>query len=304
MTSTHGAPPRPSAGMPDAEIAIDTHLVRALLREQHPDLTDAPLALLAEGWDTMTFRLGDDLIVRMPRRAIVGRQIVNEQQWLPLLAPRLPLPISAPVRIGRPNERYPWPWSVLRYLPGSPVDDATLAADDGATLGRFLRALHHAPPGDAPTNEFRGGPLADRRGAFDGRAQSLAARGLLAPDIERIWRAALDAPIDVEPVWIHGDLHPLNVLAHAGRLSAVIDWIDLCAGDPATDLAALWALPLTRAAREAALAAYGDASVATLERARGWACYFGVMHYASGLENAPRHARIGARILRDLADDA
>ena len=302
MTSTHGAPPRPSTGMPDAEVAIDAGLVRALLREQHPDLADAPLALLAEGWDTMTFRLGDAFVVRLPRRAIVGRQIMNEQRWLPLLAPRLPLPISAPLRLGRPNARYPWPWSILRYLPGAPVDEVVLDVRNGETLGRFLRALHRPPAAEAPSNPFRGGPLADRRASYEDRAASLAARGLLPAGIESIWRDGLAAPIDVAPAWLHGDLHPLNVLAHEGRLSAVIDWIDLCGGDPATDLASLWALPLTADARAATLAAYGAVSAATLCRARGWAAYFGVMHYASGLENAPRHARIGARIVRDLSD--
>jgi aminoglycoside phosphotransferase (APT) family kinase protein len=171
-------------------------------------------------------------------------------------------------------------------------------------LGRFLAALHRPAPHDAPTNEFRGGPLADRRTSFEERARRLAELHLLPDAIERIWADALDAPIDVEPTWLHGDLHPLNVLSHAGRLSAVIDWIDICAGDPATDLACLWTLPLAADARGAALSAYGRVSQQTLVRARGWAGYFGVMHYASGLTNAPRHARIGERILRDLANDA
>src|SRR5262249_40103269 len=98
--------------MPDAEIPIDATTVHALLRAQMPDLADGRIAVLAEGWDTMPFRLGDDLLVRLPRRAIVGTQIVNEHVWLPRLAPLLPLPIPAPVRMGAPHADYPWPWSV------------------------------------------------------------------------------------------------------------------------------------------------------------------------------------------------
>jgi aminoglycoside phosphotransferase (APT) family kinase protein len=296
-------PPPIPLGMPEAEVAIDAERVRGLLRAQHPDLADLPIALLAEGWDTVTFRIGEDLLARLPRRAIVGVQIVNEHVWLPRLAPRLPVPIPAPVRIGAPQGDYPWPWSVLPYFPGATIGDAPLDRAVGTTFGEFLRALHHTPPADAPTNPYRGGPLAARRDGYNDRAKGLAARLSLPRVVDRIWDAGVEAPIDVAPTWLHGDLHPLNVLMDDGRLSAVIDWIDICAGDRATDLAALWALPFTADARAAALAAYGGVSDATLARARAWAAYFGVVHLSSGLANAPRHARIGERILQTLAED-
>jgi aminoglycoside phosphotransferase (APT) family kinase protein len=293
-----------SAGMPAAEIALDVNRVRSLLRAQHADLADLPIGVLAEGWDTMTFRLGDQLIVRLPRRAIVGAQIVNEQVWLPRLAPTLPLPIPAPVRVGAPQADYPWPWSIVPYYPGEPIGDAPLGPSVGTTFAAFLAALHRAPPDDAPLNPFRGGPLADRAASWVDRTRMFAERGvMLDAAVARIWAAGLTAPIDVPPTWLHGDLHPLNVLIHDGRLSAVIDWIDLCAGDCATDLASLWALPFTADARAAAIARYGVVSRQTLARARGWAAYFGVMHLAAGLDNAPRHARIGERMLRSLAED-
>jgi len=290
--------------MPAAEVTLDAERVRSLLRAQHPDLADRTIDVLAEGWDTMTFRLGADLIVRLPRRAIVGAQIVNEQLWLPRLAPVLPLPIPAPVRVGAPQADFPWPWSIVPFYPGEPIGDAPLDRSVGTVFGGFLRALHRTPPPDAPVNPFRGGPLADRAASYNDRAKGLAERGALPEAARRVWIDALQAPIDVAPTWLHGDLHPLNVLIDDGRLSAVIDWIDVCAGDRATDLASLWALPFTADARAAAFAAYGDVSRGTLARARGWAAYFGVMHLSAGLANAPRHARIGERILRSLADDA
>jgi len=289
--------------MPAAEVSVDANRVRDLLRAQHPDLADLSIRVLAEGWDTLTFRLGTDLIARMPRRAVVGAQIVNEQIWLPRLAPTLPLPIPAPVRIGAPQGDYPWPWSIAPYFVGAPIGTTPLDESVGIAFGAFLRVLHRSPPEGAPTNPFRGGPLAHRADGYNDHAKGLVERGLLPEAVSRAWTAALRAPIDVAPTWLHGDLHPLNVLLHEGRISAVIDWIDVCAGDRATDLASLWALPFTAAGRAAAFAEYGAVSSATLARARGWAAYFAVMHLAAGIGNAPQHAPIGVGIARALADD-
>lgn len=99
--------------MPAAEIDIDADLVRALLDDQHPDLAGEPIRLVANGWDNVLFRLGEELVVRLPRRALAVPLVLHEQRWLPQLAPRLPLPIPAPVRVGLPGTGFPWPWEVL-----------------------------------------------------------------------------------------------------------------------------------------------------------------------------------------------
>ena len=109
-------------GLPPAEFAIDERLVRVLLEHQHPDLADRPLSFLAAGWDNATYRLGDDLAVRLPRIAAGDALIRNEQRWLPKLAERLPIPIPAPVRTGRPGAGYPWHWSVVPWFPGRSTD--------------------------------------------------------------------------------------------------------------------------------------------------------------------------------------
>ena len=108
--------------MPAAEVDISADLVRRLLAAQYPDLADLPVVFMANGWDNAMFRLGDGLVVRMPRRQLGARILVHEQRWLPVLAPRLPLPIPAPVRTGRPGEGYPWPWSVVPFLPRRPAE--------------------------------------------------------------------------------------------------------------------------------------------------------------------------------------
>lgn len=296
-------PPQP-AGKPAAEVAIDADLIRLLLAEQHADLADQPLSRLAEGWDNVMFRLGEAQMVRLPRRAVAAELLENEQRWLPELAAHLPLPIPAPMRIGQPSTAYPWSWSVLPFLPGAPLDEEALDSDQGVVLGGFLKALHSvAPPSDAPINVARGGPLTDRKAGFDDRAARLAAQGLLPEHVSHLWREGLEAPRDIAPTWLHGDLHPLNLLAQAGRLTAVIDWGDICAGDPACDLGCLWVLLSNPGARHKALAAYGDVSPATLTRARGWAAYIGVVLLDSGLINSPRHARIGETIFVNLAQE-
>ncbi|MDQ1465634.1 MAG: hypothetical protein QOH10_49, partial [Actinomycetota bacterium] len=152
----------PAERTPAAEVAIDDGLVRRLLTEQLPDLRGLPLVRLAEGWDNVIFRLGDELTVRLPRRRLAAELVEHEQRWLPELAPKLPLAIPAPVGIGRPGPGYPWAWSVCPWLPGAVAQQ--VAPDDpfdaATRLGRFLAALHEPAPPDAPANPFRGVPLA------------------------------------------------------------------------------------------------------------------------------------------------
>lgn len=287
------------SGTPAAEIAIDEGLVRALIAAQHPDLADLDVRPAASGWDNAMFMVGDDLAVRIPRRAAGAPLILNEQRWLPALADQLPLPIPAPARLGAPGCGYPYAWSVVPWLLGAPADLAVPAADQGPPLARFLRALHRPPPPGAPRNPFRGVPLSDRAAAVEARMARLGEA--VAPEIQPIWRDALSAPLDSPSTWLHGDLHGRNVLVEAGRFSAVIDWGDLCQGDAATDLAAIWSLLPNGGSRKAALDAYG-ASFDTVRRARGWAVFFGVMLLDAGQVDDPRLAAAGAATLARVVE--
>ena len=140
---------------------------------------------------------------------------------------------------------------------------------------------------------------------FDERVTSLGRRGVLLPSsIHGIWHRALDAPVIKQRLWIHGDLHPLNVLVKDGRLAALIDWGDMAGGDPATDLACFWSLLQSRASRARALRSYASCSDDLVLRAQGWAALLGVVLLDSGLEDSPRHARIGEQIVRALDEDA
>lgn len=289
-------------GTPPAEVHIDAELVRALLRQQHADLANLPLLPAESGWDNAMYRLGETLAVRLPRRSSAAELVAHEQRWLSMLAPELPLPTPVPVRIGMPGCGYPWSWSVVPWISGVTADVSPASDDQALPLVQFLRALHRPAPSDAPRNAYRGVMLAERRGAVEERMQRLQeVTELVTPAIQRIWEQALAAPMDVEATWVHSDLHARNVLVNDGRISGVIDWGDVAAGDRATDLASIWMLLESKAAREIAMNAYG-ASDATWARAKGWAVFFGTVLLDTGLADNPRHAHMGERVLQHLAE--
>ena len=287
--------------MPAADVEVSADLVRRLLADQHPDLARLPVEFLANGWDNELYRVGDGLVARLPRRALGAQIITNEQRWLPGLAPRLPLPIPSPERTGVPACGYPYSWSVVPYLPGVPAAQASSfdPAAAAAAVGGFLGALHVPAPADAPANPFRGVPLAARASTF---AANLALIGgqVDRDAVLRAWVAALAAPgYDGPPVWLHGDLHPANILVNDGLVSGVIDFGDITAGDPASDLSVAWMLlpPGFHASFWSAYqAAGGRAGDAVRARARGWALNLAVVFLAHSEDN-PVIRQVGRRTL-------
>ena len=286
---------------PEAEVLVDTETVRALLKTQHPDLADLPLSEVATGWDNVTFRLGEAMAVRLPRRVASAAMLEREQHWLPTIANCLSVPVSTPLRIGKPGTQYPFSWSIVPWLSGETADLAPLRADQAKPLARFLRALYVAAPADAPRNPTRGVPLQQRAAAVEERMQRLAQKtALMSSNVTKVWESALQAPPAEMATWIHGDLHPQNVLVQKGELAAVIDWADIAAGDSATDLACIWMLLPTVAARESAIAEYGSVPIATWSRALGWAVNLGSLLLETGSVNSPWHAKIGELTLRRI----
>jgi len=291
-------------GTPPADVVIDLPLIRGLLQDQYPDLAHLPCVLLDAGWDNVMVRLGESLCLRLPRRAVAASLIEHEQRWLPILASVLPLPVPVPLRTGMPGRGYPWKWSIVPWLAGETADLCPPAAGEASRLGSFLKALHTPAPPAAPLNPFRSVPLQQRAAGIEARMERLAANSpLITAELRRVWQDALAAQIDVGPTWIHGDLHPRNVLADAGELAGVIDWGDVAAGDPATDLAVIWMLFSDPRARREVLAAYGPISEATARRAKGWAVGFGVILLETGMADDPRHAAVGERTLRQVVAD-
>jgi aminoglycoside phosphotransferase (APT) family kinase protein len=247
-------------------LEVDEALVRRLLAEQFPQWADRRLRRVElPGTVNAVFRLGDELALRLPRLDGPTEPGGKELEWLPRLAPRLPLEIPVPIAQGRPTDDYPWFWDVHTWVGGDTATveeiDAIQAARD---LAAFVAALQQVDPAGAPPG--RGIPLAER----DREIRYWLARFGGDPAVSAQWERALAAPPwDGPPVWRHGDLDVRNWLVRNGRLSGVIDWGSMGVGDPACDVMVAWKLH-SAAARDAFREAL-PADDATWEQARGWA---------------------------------
>jgi aminoglycoside phosphotransferase (APT) family kinase protein len=289
----------PAGKMHADEVDTDESLVRRLLAAQLPQWADLPIEPVhSAGTDNAIYRLGDDMAVRLPRIHWATGQVDKEHQWLPRLAPLLPLAIPVPLAKGKPAEGYPWHWSVHRWLEGENATIERIAdpVQAAAVLGQFVAALQRIDADGGPLpgqhNFFRGVPLAMR----DAHTRNAigALHGILDTDAATAaWEAALQAPSwHRPPVWIHGDLQSGNLLARQGRLSAVIDFGCLGVGDPASDLIVAWNL-LSAETRDVFRAAL-PVDDATWARGRGWALsvwLVGLPYYLDTNPEFVRHAR-------------
>ena len=225
---------------------VNESLVRALLEDQFPQWAKLPVHPISQGgWDNRTFRIGNELVARLPSAADYEAAVRREQRWLPYLRSCLPLEIPEPVAFGQPGRGFSWVWSIYRWIPGAtsasspPTETGQFAAD----LAAFLNALHQAPATDGPApsaeNFYRGGDLAVYDREFRQAVAAIAGQVDTASALA-VWSAALASRWSGRPVWVHGDFALGNLLVWQGRLVAVIDFGQFCAGDPACDLAIAW----------------------------------------------------------------
>ncbi len=270
----------PVMSTPDPEIAITADLAQRLLDDQHPDLADRALMAAGEGWDNVMIRLGDDLALRLPRRTIANELISNEQRWLPLIQLSSPIPLPVPVRVGCATSYYPYTWSVVPWFPGGRATTEPLAATQIGPFAAFLRELHVHAPRHAPQNMFRNQPLTAYGAAVERRLALVETSGVdlgvHVTKIRSIWRDLEATAIDAEPTWIHGDLHPNNVVTDNGALVSVVDWGDMTAGDASTDLSSVWSL-FEPSLHDGFWAAYGPVTEETRNRARASAIHFALL---------------------------
>jgi aminoglycoside phosphotransferase (APT) family kinase protein len=282
------------------EIHTDPELVAQLLAGQFPHWAHLPVRRVASaGTDNALYRLGDDIVVRLPRIHWAVDSLDKEHQWLPRLAPRLPVAIPVPLAKGVPAHGYPWHWSVYRWLDGeNPTidhhgDPRQLAAD----LASFLTALQHIDPTGGPL-AGRGGPLATRDEPT--RAAIAALHGEVDTDaVIAAWEAALQAPPStLPPCWIHADLSPGNVLLVRQRLSAVIDFSLVGLGDPACDLPIAWNL-LPEHVRDLFRTTLGIDD-ATWARGRGWALSIALIQLPYYRDTNPTLAASARHVIREV----
>lgn len=285
--------------MPAAEFDIDADLVRRLLADQFPDLAGLDIVELANGWDNVMFRLGDDLTVRLPRREAAVVLIENEQNALSVLAPRLDIPVPEPVHRGEPSDEFPMRWSICRWFPGEMASDVPLddPEREASRLGHFLTALHTPAPDDAPDNPYRGQDVRTiEHRVVDNLAKSQRDDATLLVEQWRTW--ATVEPHAGPPMWLHGDLHSANVLVDEGAVSAVIDFGDVTSGDPAVDFPIAWML-FDADGRDVLRQATPHVDDALWSRAKAWALHFAVMYLGHSADNPRLHA-MGERLLVEL----
>lgn len=286
-------------GMHPDEFRLDTELVRGLISRQFPAWEDLPIEFVAQGTVNAMYRLGDDMVVRLPfvERGAAG--IEREATWLPRLAPQLTARIPAVLGIGRPDADYPCPWLVLNWLKGQhPVPDRLDDADGLAVdLAGFISELRRLETHGAPKG-YRGGPLT----ALDEPVRECLGQLVDLVDVAALtatWEESLAAPAwPGEPVWLHCDLLVGNVLVDGGRLSGILDFAAAGIGDPACDLMVAWSIlpSASRAVLRQALHT-DDASWA---RGRGWALSQAAIALPYYRDSNPSMATGSLRILREL----
>ncbi len=294
----------PDLGPLPRRVSVDADQVRRLVGDQFPQWADLPVRPVSRsGWDNFTFHLGDAMVVRVPSAAEYALAVEKEQRWLPVLAPRLPLPTPVPLAQGRPGAGYPFSWSIYVWLAGSPArgdrisDPVRFALD----LAGFLAALRRIDPGGGPRpgkhNWFRGATLR----TYDAQVQRALTTldGHLALDPAReIWEAALDARWDGVDSWFHGDVAAGNLLLGQGELTAVIDFGTCGVGDPSCDLAIAWTL-LTAEGRRA-FREHLSADEPSWARGRGWALWKTLVTCARTVGRADEEAAGARRVLDEI----
>jgi aminoglycoside phosphotransferase (APT) family kinase protein len=296
-----------SVDFPNVQPQIDTALAGRLIGAQFPQWSGLPIRpVAADGWDNRTFHLGDRMTMRLPSGPWYARQVAKEQQWLPKLAPAVPLPIPAPLGHGRPGEGYPFPWSIYGWIDGDTATPERIGdlAEFAVDVAGFLVALRGVDatggPGPGRHNFYRGGPL---NTYHDETLAAIAELGTAVPaDVcRRIWQDGLDAGWDGPPVWFHGDVAPGNLLVRDGRLAAVIDFGTSGVGDPACDLAIAWGV-FTGASRAAYRAGFG-ADDAMWARGRSWALWKALIVYAETRGACTPREADARRVLTEILDE-
>lgn len=291
-----------SKKMHEGEVDIDAELVGRLIADQFPQLAHLPIrAVRSTGTVNAIYRLGDNLYVRLPRMREWAQDLEKEWQWLPKIAPHLPLWVPRPRERGSPTSLYPFSWAIYGWIDGQPyadelVDDEHQAAED---LAQFVVELRRMDPAGAPRagrkplgelDDITRTAIESARGVIDGDAATAA------------WERALEAPPwEGTPVWIHTDLLRPNVLVHDGRLRAVIDWGGAGVGDPAADVIAAWSL-FGRAGR----GAYRDALEVDADawnRARGFALHQAALIIPYYRETNPEFVALATRTVEEVLAD-
>ncbi len=286
------------------EVDIDVSLVRQLLAEQFPQWAKLPIEpVKSAGTSNAIYRLGDEMSARLPRIPSAVDNVNKEYEWVPKLAPFLPIAVPIPLAKGSPNANYPWHWTVCKWLDGSnpEIDNLTDPNALATDLARFVNALHQIDLPGGPSTK-RGVPLAIQDSQARNAIQALQGKiDMIATTA--IWETSLKLPSwDGPPVWIHGDLMPGNMLVKDGKLSAVIDFGCLGVGDPASDMIPVWNL-LPSSARNTYRETV-QVNDATWARGRGWAFSMALIQLPYYEHTNPEMAANARHVISEVLADS
>jgi aminoglycoside phosphotransferase (APT) family kinase protein len=278
-----------------------------LIAAQFPQWSGLPVTPVAvDGWDNRTYRLGEDMTVRLPTAAGYVPAVAKENEWLPRLAPALPVAVPPVIGIGVPGEGYPFPWSVRGWLPGETADRGRI--DDmsqfAVSVAEFIRALQRC--------DAAGGPFAGEHSFYRGvspayydeethRCLAVLNDRVDTARAAAVWEGALTAEWGGKPVWFHGDIAAGNLLVADGKLTAVIDFGTSGVGDPACDLVIAWTM-FSGDRRRAFRQAVGQ-DEGTWARARGWAVWKALLVLAQTIDTDPERAAINAQVIGEVLAD-
>lgn len=291
------------------ELHISVDLVSHLVAEQFPQWANLPLeSVTSGGTDNAMYRLGNDLVVRLPRIEKAAMKIEKECYWLPKLAPFLPLETPKPIAQGKPAGTYPWQWAIYQWIEGDVATTIESLANPAAVaiaLAQFVAALQQIDPSNGPKsgkhNGYRGKPLANRS-TETRKALKECQRLIDTAAATKAWEESLSAPTWDKPfVWLHGDLHTANLLTYQGRLKAVIDFADVGLGDPACDLIIAWTF-LDKETRKVFREAL-SVDDATWLRGRGWALSIALIMLPYYLNTNPEIVAMARRVIGEVLEE-
>jgi aminoglycoside phosphotransferase (APT) family kinase protein len=280
----------------DGRAGIDAALVRRLIAAQFPQWAELPVTpVKIDGWDNRTYRLGSELTARLPTHETYTAAVHKEHQWLPLLAPSLPVRIPEAVAKGEPGQGYPYHWAIRRWIEGETASYDTVAdlPAFAGSIAKLILALQSCDTTGGPSagahSFYRGAPpeyyndeTMEALAVLKGRIDTVLAR--------EVWEAALATSWDRPPVWFHGDIASGNLLVQDGRLSAVIDFGTSGIGDPACDLVIAYTF-FYGDSRETFRTAVAQ-DPATWARARGWALWKALITLAADRDTEASHLAI------------
>ncbi|MCF6767594.1 aminoglycoside phosphotransferase family protein [Thiotrichales bacterium 19S11-10] len=288
---------------------INIELAKKLIHIQFPEYDNLPIVpVIKQGHDNKTYRVGSDMLIRMPTAESYALKVPIEQELLPKLAKHLSVEIPIPIKMGLPTDDYPYPFSIYKWLNGKSAnhlsfDDKTLE-NIAFKLANFLKELQKITGFQGPEpgqhNWWRG----DHVSVYDEGARNQIANLVGIIDSNKaldLWEQACATKWERSPVWIHGDFAVGNILIKDNKLSGVIDFGGIAMGDPACDLVIAWTFLKGNSRRIFQEAMELDNE--TWLRAKAWALWKATYELCNSPNKSSMDVTLQIKIINEILDD-